>query len=73
MAYRYYITDGIKALLDSLSNQFGGASLVERYADLVNKPAKPEDPRTAEEIISDITSGLARLRKEDSEDNAERI
>ena len=68
MAYRIYVTDGIKVFLDDFSQDFGGKSLSERYYDLITKGAKPEETRTEDEIISDITSGLAKLRKEDSEE-----
>ncbi len=46
-AYRIYVTDGLKVL--------GGLNV--RYADLF----KPEEKRTAEEIISGISDRLNRL------------
>lgn len=46
-AYRVYVTDGLKVL--------GGLNI--RYADLF----KPEEKRTAEEIVSSISEKLGRL------------
>jgi len=46
-AYRVYVTDGLKVL--------GGLNI--RYADLF----KPEEKRTAEEIVSSISEKLDRL------------
>lgn len=46
-AFRVYVTDGLKVL--------GGLNI--RYADLF----KPEEKRTAEEIISGISERLNRL------------
>ena len=47
-AYRFYVTDALKII--------GGLNM--RYADIV-KPA-PEETRTGEEIIEDITAKLRR-------------
>lgn len=46
-AYRVYVTDGLKVL--------GGLNI--RYADLF----KPEEKRTAEEIIGGISTKLEQL------------
>ena len=47
-AYRFYVTDALKII--------GGLNM--RYADIV-KP-EPEETRTGEEIIEDITAKLRR-------------
>ena len=47
-AYRYYVTDALKCAY----------GLNVRYADLF----KPEDTRTADEIITDMKSKLSELK-----------
>lgn len=52
-AYKIYVTDSLKAAYN----------LNARYVDFL-EPQKPEDTRTAEEIISDISAKLEALNKE---------
>jgi len=51
-ALQYYITDGIKAISETLAKQFGGSELNTRFYDIV-KPPKVEK-RTAQEIKDSI-------------------
>lgn len=65
--YKVYITDGIKAIADTLAHmsQNGGTSLNVRWYEL-DTPQK-KDTRTADEIISSIKQ---KLTGGDDEDDA---
>lgn len=58
LKYRYYMTDCAWGVLKML-----GAKDVKRFADIIDP--KPEDNRSAEEIIADITAraGLKVVKK----------
>lgn len=60
LSYRIYVTDGVKYILEGR----GLAKVSKRYIDII-RPT-PEDKRTAEQIISDLTkkAGLKCKRKE---------
>lgn len=58
MVYRIYVTDTLKAILSRL-----GVNLNMRYYDALR--LKPEETRTADEIISNITDKLRKLQEED--------
>lgn len=51
-AYRIYITDGIKVLVDNTARIAGGAVLNKRYIDMVEP--KEEETRTAKDVIDGI-------------------
>ncbi|WP_302128720.1 hypothetical protein [Bacteroides congonensis] len=58
IAYRCYVTDTLKAILSRL-----GTELHTRYYDTLR--LRPEETRTADEIISNITDKLRELQEED--------
>lgn len=51
-AYRIYVTDGIKAIVENTAKFAGGTIIKERYINLV-KPKK-EETRTTKDIIDGI-------------------
>lgn len=57
MAYRIYLTDGLKCANDNLSALLGGhgARLQKRYAEAMGLVDEPEpDSRSMEEIVNSI-------------------
>lgn len=52
MAYRFYITDTLKAINENLAISAGGPYMSARYADIVHP--KPTDTRSGNEIAADI-------------------
>lgn len=56
MAYRIYLTDSLQIIGQNTARYAGGNSLKMRYRDIVEP--KPEETRTAEDIIKSITSKL---------------
>lgn len=52
MAYRFYITDTLKAINENLAKIAGGPYMSARYADVVHP--KPTDTRSGNEIAADI-------------------
>lgn len=58
--YRAYVTDMLNAILQS---QYTQKVDIPRYIDLVEPKKETVPDRTAEEIIGDISSKLARLGK----------
>lgn len=61
--YRIYITDALKVITENASRFNGGNYMKIRFADIVNP--KPEETRTADEIITNITDKLRKLQEED--------
>ena len=51
LAYRIYITEGIKAL----------ANINMSYTDLIARSKKVKENRTPEEIIGNIKNGLSKI------------
>lgn len=58
IVYRVYVTDTLKMILIRL-----GVDLNMRYYDVLR--LKPEETRTADEIITGITDKLRKLQEED--------
>ena len=54
--FRFYVTDVIKVISESLAGVFGGACVSKRYADILQPTAK--DTRTGEEIANDVLSQI---------------
>lgn len=52
LKYKYYITDSLKAISESISDRFGGPRISTRFFDVLH-PAE-EDERTADEIVDDV-------------------
>lgn len=51
-AYRRYTARALKVLTEDFANAFGGKSMAITYEEFINP--KPDDNRSAEEIIEDI-------------------
>lgn len=62
-AYRVYVTDALKVIAENTSRFNGGSYMNARFTDIINP--KPEETRTADEIITGITDKLRKLREED--------
>lgn len=65
-AFEIYMSDRIKAVNDSIASVFGGSTSTSRYIDILERmmDARPEETRTAEQIISAISEKLERLNDE---------
>ena len=65
-AYEIYVTDRLKFINDSVASFFGGKSASKRYVDMLERITKnkPEETRTAKQIISSISEKLERLNNE---------
>lgn len=65
-AFEIYVSDRVKAINDSVASVFGGSTSASRYIDVLERimDARPEDSRTAEQIISSISDKLERLNNE---------
>ena len=57
--YRYYMTDVLRNINESVANTMTGSYMQVRYMDIINP--KPEETRTADEIIQHIKDGLNKL------------
>ena len=51
-AYRLYVTDALNVIAFNTANAYGGKTMSKRYADIIDP--KPEDNRTAEQIIDSV-------------------
>lgn len=58
-AYRVYVTDALKFIAENTARYAGGGYMKARYEDLIHP--KPEDTRTAEEIIEHMKKKLAQV------------
>lgn len=58
-----YISDALKVIAENTSRFNGGSYMKVRFADVINP--KPEETRTADEIITGITDKLRKLQEED--------
>lgn len=58
-AYETYITDCLRLISENTAKQSGGSYIKARYAEIIDPPK--EEKRSANEVISDIRSKLARL------------
>lgn len=67
-AYQVYVTDSLKYINDSVVGFFGGKSPSRRFADALKQinEQRPEETRTAEEIVSSISKKLERLKDDES-------
>lgn len=54
--YQVYITDALCYINEILATRFGGKIMSKRYYDILHK--KPEETRTAQEIVDSIRSKL---------------
>lgn len=63
LAYRIYVSDGLKAISENLSRVGGGSYLNARYADLIDDN-KPIDTRTGDEVAADVikAAGLKLIK-----------
>ena len=52
MAYRIYVTDTLRIISENTARAVNGSAVTTRFVDLL-KP-KPQDNRTAEEIVEDV-------------------
>ena len=59
--YQAYVTDALKCVVQNTAGGDKRVTIEARYIDSVQKTRKPEDNRTGEEIISDITAKMAAL------------
>ena len=64
LAYRIYLTDGLKSISENLSRVGGGSYLNARFADLIDNN-KPIDKRTGDEVAADVikAAGLKLIKK----------
>lgn len=67
LAFRIYITDGIKVISENTAHFAGGSSLQLRWYDLVNSAPEEEEPkqdtRSCEEIVDSIWSGIDKRKQ----------
>lgn len=61
--YRIYVTDALKIIAENTSKYAGGSYMKIRFSEIINP--KPEETRTADEIITGITDKLRKLQEED--------
>lgn len=63
LAYRIYVSDGLKAISENLSRVGGGSYLIARYADLIDD-SKQKDTRTGDEVAADVikAAGLKLIK-----------
>lgn len=59
MAYRFYISEGIRILTENTAAQVAGRQFTSSFSDIL-KPQKVET-RTPEQIIDKIKNGLNEL------------
>jgi len=58
-AFRYYVSDILKNINESVANTFSGKYMQYSLREILNP--QPEETRTAEEIIQHIKDGLNRI------------
>ena len=54
MAYRIYVAECFRIMTENTAKQSGGSYINKPFADLIGSN-KPNDERTADEIIADIS------------------
>lgn len=59
-AYKVYMTEAVKNINRILAENMTGSYMKVSYMEMLNP--KPEETRTAEQIIEDIRMGLQRLK-----------
>lgn len=57
--YRLYMSDAIMALLEDVTQAFGGKQMTQRYYDIINPRETQEED--AEEIIERIGNDLQKI------------
>lgn len=61
--YKYYVTDCLKALTESIAGFLGGGAVQTRYCDIINPaPDNITDETTAEEIINNVKLKLEKMK-----------
>lgn len=60
---KVYITDGLKAITETLQSVYNGSALTTRWIELVDPPK--QDTRTAEEIKTTILNKLKSIEGEE--------
>lgn len=63
--YRQYLTEGIKAIAGNTANYAGGNALSKSYSEVLEMAKRPDEKRTADEIIDNI---LGKLHDMDLDD-----
>ena len=58
-AYKVYVTEAAKNINRILAENFTGSYMKVSYTEMLQP--KPQETRTAEEIINDIRTGLQEL------------
>lgn len=58
-AYKVYVTEAAKNINRILAENFTGSYMKVSYTEMLHP--KPQETRTAEEIINDIRTGLQEL------------
>ena len=58
-AYKVYVTEAAKNINRILAENFTGSYMKVSYTEMLHP--KPQETRTAEEIINDIRAGLQEL------------
>ena len=58
-AHDIYVTDTLRLITENTAKQVGGSYIKERFADILDPPK--EETRTAQEVIDNIKTKLARL------------
>lgn len=61
LAYRIYLTDGIKTMTQTLADSFGGKYIQARYWDILHP--QEEDTRTEEEIKAQVFGRIRELQE----------
>lgn len=67
LAFEVYVTDRLKAINDSVAKTLGGATVKQRYIELVERmKEKPAPEYTAEQVITSISDKLERIGNHES-------
>lgn len=59
-SYKAYVTDALKAIAENTSRSAGGTVMVKRFVDVIDR-SKPQEDRSAEEIIDHVKNALSML------------
>lgn len=52
LAYRIYVTDCLRIIIENTAKMGGGSYITAKFSDIINP--RPADNRTGEEIAADI-------------------
>lgn len=61
--YKFYVTDCLKSINESIANFLGGRVIQTRYYDMINPAPDNATDETADEIISSIKLNLERMKE----------